>query len=104
MVASLGTQRITGSWKLWPVRPYVLHQRCIHLYVCAGRTKISALQCSGQWYHYLCGMFLLQGVKKTRNRPNPYLYQSLAVLAGEMGYVEEARKWFREGTSCLPVG
>eukprot|EP00884_Botryococcus_braunii_P022420 jgi/Botrbrau1/8862/Bobra.50_2s0019.1 len=43
----------------------------------------------------------MKGVIKTRSTPNPYLYQSLALLAGEMGYVEEARKWFREGTSTV---
>lgn len=33
--------------------------------------------------------------------PNPHLFQSIAVLAGEMGYVEEARRWFREGTRTI---
>ena len=33
--------------------------------------------------------------------PNPHLYQSIAVLAGEMGYLEEARRWFREGTRSI---
>lgn len=37
----------------------------------------------------------------TRGRPNPHLYQSMALLAGEMGYVAEARRWFREGTRAL---
>ena len=43
----------------------------------------------------------LQGIRATREYPNPHLYQSIAILAGEMGYVAEARQWFREGTSAL---
>ncbi len=45
----------------------------------------------------------LQGIQALRRSPNPYLYQSLAVLAAEMDCVEEARKWFREGTRTLTV-
>lgn len=45
----------------------------------------------------------LQGVKVTVERPNPYLYQSLAVLAAEMGLLEESRKWFMKGTRTLVV-
>ena len=45
----------------------------------------------------------LQGIQSLRRTPNPYLYQSLAVLAAEMDCVEEARKWFREGTRTLTV-
>lgn len=45
----------------------------------------------------------LQGIQNLRRNPNPYLYQSLAVLAAEMDCVEEARKWFREGTRTLTV-
>lgn len=48
-------------------------------------------------------IFMLQGVKKTRGPPNPHLYQSLAVLAGEMGFVDEARAWFRKGTESVRV-
>ena len=44
---------------------------------------------------------MLQGIRATQERPNPFLYQSIAMLAGEMGYIEEARQWFREGTSTL---
>ena len=44
---------------------------------------------------------LLQGIRATSEFPNPHLYQSIAMLAGEMGYVAEARQWFREGTSAL---
>ena len=40
-----------------------------------------------------------QGVKATAASPNAYLFQSLAVLAADMGRVEEARKWFHKGTS-----
>lgn len=42
-------------------------------------------------------------MKATSERPNPYLYQSLAVLAAEMGLVEESRKWFSKGTHTLVV-
>lgn len=45
----------------------------------------------------------LQGIQSLRRTPNSYLYQSLAVLAAEMDCVEEARKWFREGTRTLTV-
>lgn len=45
----------------------------------------------------------MQGVKATAENPNPYLYQSLAVLAAEMGLVEESRKWFMKGTRTLVV-
>lgn len=46
-------------------------------------------------------MACAQGIMATRGRPNPHLYQSMALLAGEMGYVAEARRWFREGTRAL---
>lgn len=45
----------------------------------------------------------MQGVKKATGVPNPHLYNSLAVLAGEMGFVEEARAWFKQGTSSVRV-
>ena len=45
----------------------------------------------------------LQGVKKCQGPPNPHLYQSLGVLAGEMGFVDEARAWFRRGTESIRV-
>ncbi len=57
-----------------------------------------------------CGLVLLlliqgwvctQGIRATEGMPNPHLFQSIAVLAGEMGYVEEARRWFREGTRTI---
>jgi tetratricopeptide (TPR) repeat protein len=44
----------------------------------------------------------IQTLRKT-GAPNPYLYQSLAVLAAEMDCVEESRKWFREGTRTVTV-
>ena len=44
-----------------------------------------------------------QGVKKLQGAPNPHLYCSLAVLAGEMGFVEQARAWFKQGTSSVRV-
>ena len=40
----------------------------------------------------------LKGIRKTANRPNPFLFQSVAVLAGEMGLTKESRKWFEEAT------
>ena len=40
-----------------------------------------------------------QGVRACGDRPNPHLYQSLAVLAAESGYLPEARRWFEEATS-----
>jgi tetratricopeptide (TPR) repeat protein len=43
----------------------------------------------------------LKGIQALRASPNAYLYQSLAVLAAEMDCVEEARKWFREGTRTV---
>jgi tetratricopeptide (TPR) repeat protein len=42
-----------------------------------------------------------RGIVATRERPNSYLYQSLAVMAAESGKVEEARKWFRAGTKTV---
>jgi len=44
----------------------------------------------------------LRGVQSMPpDRPNEYLYQSLAVLAAEMGRVEEARLYFRQGTDAM---
>ena len=45
----------------------------------------------------------MQGIKATRSKPNPYLYQALALMATELGYTEEAREWFMEGTKTLLV-
>ena len=45
----------------------------------------------------------LQGIKATRAKPNPYLYQALALMAAELKYTEEAREWFMEGTKTLLV-
>lgn len=42
-------------------------------------------------------------MRKTKGAPNPHLYNSLAVLAGESGFVEEARAWFKQGTSSVRV-
>lgn len=44
----------------------------------------------------------LQGVKKAKV-PNPYLYQSLAILAADLGCTEESRKWFMAGINTLKV-
>ncbi|KAL4435899.1 hypothetical protein ABPG77_000661 [Micractinium sp. CCAP 211/92] len=43
----------------------------------------------------------VKGIQALRRSPNAYLYQSLAVLAAEMDCVEEARKWFKEGTRTI---
>ena len=58
-------------------------------------------QCS--WRHNvdIKVLLCLQGIRETQERPNPHLYQAIAMLAGEMGYIDEARQWFREGTSSL---
>jgi hypothetical protein len=32
---------------------------------------------------------------------NAYLYNALAVMAGKLGRVQEARAWFEEGTRTL---
>lgn len=45
----------------------------------------------------------MQGIKATRSKPNPYLYQALALMAAELKYTEEAREWFMEGTKTLLV-
>ena len=45
-----------------------------------------------------------QGIRNTRSAPNPYLYQSLAVMAAELKRTEEARRWFMAGTRTLKVG
>ena len=42
-----------------------------------------------------------RGLEATVSKPNPYLYQSLAVLAADLDRPEEARKWFRAGTKTL---
>lgn len=43
----------------------------------------------------------MKGIQATMDNPNPYLYQSLAVLASELGRVDEARQWFRLGTKTM---
>ena len=53
--------------------------------------------------HKLSIITVMQGIKATRSRPNPYLYQALALMATELGYTEEAREWFMEGTKTLLV-
>ena len=42
-----------------------------------------------------------RGIEATVANPNPYLYQSLAVLAADLDRPEEARKWFRAGTKTV---
>ena len=44
----------------------------------------------------------LSGIQRTQSRPNAHLLQSVAVLAGEMGLTQEARKWFRQATQIVP--
>lgn len=43
----------------------------------------------------------MKGIKATRSKPNPYLYQALALMAAELKYTEEAREWFMDGTKTL---
>ena len=47
--------------------------------------------------------FAVQGIKATKSKPNPYLYQALALMATELKYTEEAREWYMEGTKTLLV-
>lgn len=48
-------------------------------------------------------LLYLQGLKATKDKPNPYLYQALALMATELRYTEEARQWFLEGTKTIMV-
>ena len=46
----------------------------------------------------------MQGIQKCRKKPHSsiaYLYNSLAVMAAQVGRVEEARAWFEEGTRSM---
>lgn len=45
----------------------------------------------------------VQKCRKTPQKSNPYLYNSLACLAAELGKTEEARAWFEEGTRTHEV-
>lgn len=45
----------------------------------------------------------VQGLKATKDKPNSYLYQALALMATELNYTEEARQWFMEGTKTVMV-
>lgn len=42
--------------------------------------------------------YWIRGIKNAKRSPSPYLYNSLAVLAAELGRVQEAREWFQKGT------
>lgn len=42
-----------------------------------------------------------RGIAATAASPNPYLFQSLAVLAADLARPDEARKWFRAGTRTV---
>jgi tetratricopeptide (TPR) repeat protein len=42
-----------------------------------------------------------KGINATKDIPNPYLYQSLAVLAADLDRPEEARRWFNAGTKTV---
>jgi len=46
----------------------------------------------------------IQLCRRTPQRSNPYLYNSLACLAAELGKTEEARAWFEEGTRTAEGG
>lgn len=51
--------------------------------------------------HIAC---IWQGIQRCRRKTqsqNAYLYNALAVMAAELGRVEEARAWFEEGTRTL---
>ncbi|GAX78832.1 hypothetical protein CEUSTIGMA_g6269.t1 [Chlamydomonas eustigma] len=46
----------------------------------------------------------MQGISRCRKKPrnqNAYLYNALAVMAAQVGKVEEPRAWFEEGTQTL---
>ena len=46
----------------------------------------------------------MAGIQRCRRRPkaqNAYLYNGLAVMAAQLGRVQEARAWFEEGTRSL---
>lgn len=43
----------------------------------------------------------IKGIQAIGSNANPYLYQSLAVLASELEKPDEARKWFRAGTKTV---
>lgn len=45
----------------------------------------------------------IQRCRRTPQKSNPYLYNSLACLAAELGKTEEARAWFEEGTRSQEV-
>jgi hypothetical protein len=45
-----------------------------------------------------------QGIQRCKRKPqsqNAYLFNALAVMAAELGRVQEARQWFDEGTATL---
>ena len=43
----------------------------------------------------------LEGIRRSRGRPNAHLLQSVAVLAGEMGLTAESRRWFQQATQLV---
>lgn len=68
--------------------------------------RCSPLQCiaARQLPLFLSRRPLLQGIQKCRRKPQnqiAYLYNALAVMASQVGRVEEARAWFEEGTRTL---
>ena len=63
---------------------------------------VSLLDMSHGWTPRLAAR-RLQGIRRTQNNPNPYLFQSVAQLAADMGLTDEARKWFQRGTSTFLV-
>jgi len=43
----------------------------------------------------------MKGIRFAKRTPSPYLFQSLALLAVDLGLCSEARKWFRKGTETV---
>jgi len=45
----------------------------------------------------------MRGIKNTKDRPSPYLYQSVALVLEQQGNIEEARKWYIQGAKAKVV-
>lgn len=90
---------------MWPphqMAKTVIVQNCHHGLQYSGLEAYRMLS-TGIPQKKLSIIMLMQGIKATRSKPNPYLYQALALMATELGYAEEARQWFMEGTKTLLV-
>ena len=53
---------------------------------------------SGPVYKIVCALPHPARCRQTTDKSVPYMYCSLAVMAAELGRVDEARAWFEEGT------